>query len=291
MAKTNPTNPHSEEPPRRSNRTAGKSSASVDLPAHSKAVVHKTTSARKDTVVCKDTAASPSGDSDKFSGECKGPPEAIVPAPEDTMPTMVAHDFVADRDFAAVPRASRHYLGSNNNGKYCEIGGEEDMHGGKDYGMAGEEGKHGGKDYDDKDYESIESVDDDRDGDFVPKLFSSDDDDFDHLLNDDDINEEVRRIKNMDSKSRIPTGRSRGNLIMGGPVAPNYKLMSASEASEARIEYQSSCKNYRDGICRERLRANKGSSFNEVDYTGDLTPTLHPMALVLSARLQVGQTV
>jgi len=66
--------------------------------------------------------------------------------------------------------------------------------------------------------------------------------------------------------------------------------MSASDASEARIEYQSSRKNYRDGIRRERLRANKGSSFDEVDYTGDLTPTLRLMALVLSARLQVGQT-
>ena len=77
------------------------------------------------------------------SGERNGPPEAIVPAPEDTMPTMVAHDFAADRDFAAVLRASRHYPGSNNNGKYCKMGGEEDKHGGKDYDMAGEEGKNG----------------------------------------------------------------------------------------------------------------------------------------------------
>jgi hypothetical protein len=137
---------------------------------------------------------------------------------------MVAHDFAADQDFAAVPRASRRYPGSNNNSKYYEMGGEEGKNGGEDDDMAGEEGKHGGEDYDDKDYESVESVDDDRDADFVPKGFeSSDDDDFDHLLNDDDINEEDRRIENMDSKSRIPTGCRRGNLIMGGPVAPNYK--------------------------------------------------------------------
>ena len=117
MAKTNRTNPHSEEPTRRSNRTAGKSPVSVVLPAR------KTAAARKAT------AASPSHrDSKKFSGECKGPPEAIVPAPEaivpcgplptlwewtppsgvdilpvkpsfepisHTMPTMVAHDFAA----------------------------------------------------------------------------------------------------------------------------------------------------------------------------------------------------
>jgi len=77
---------------------------------------------------------------------------------------------------------------------------------------------------------------------------------------------------------------------MGGPVAPNYKFMSASEATDARSEYQTLRKSYRDGIRRERLRGNKGSSFDELDYTGDLTPTLCPMTLVLSARLQLGQT-
>ena len=34
----------------------------------------------------------------------------------------------------------------------------------------------------------------------------------------------------------------------------------------------------------------KGESFDEEDYTSDLTPTLRPMALVVSARLQVGHT-
>ena len=46
----------------------------------------------------------------------------------------------------------------------------------------------------------------------------------------------------------------------------------------------------RDGICRERLRGNKGSSFDELDYTGDLTPTLRPMTLVELSRLKFGQT-
>jgi hypothetical protein len=83
MAKTNRTNPHSEEPTRRSNQTAGKSPASVDLPARKPTAARKATSALKDTAACKDTAASPShGDSKKFSDEHKGPPEAIVPAPE-----------------------------------------------------------------------------------------------------------------------------------------------------------------------------------------------------------------
>ncbi len=77
MAKTYRTNPHSEELPRHSNRTAGKSPAtSVDLPARKPAKRNKTTAARKDT------AASTSGNSNKFIGERKGPPEEIVPAPE-----------------------------------------------------------------------------------------------------------------------------------------------------------------------------------------------------------------
>jgi len=85
MVKTYRRNPHSEEPPRRSNRTAGKSPASVDLPARKPAAAaHKTTVAREDTAAREDhTAASTSGNSDKFIGERKGPPEeAIVPAPE-----------------------------------------------------------------------------------------------------------------------------------------------------------------------------------------------------------------
>jgi len=66
--------------------------------------------------------------------------------------------------------------------------------------------------------------------------------------------------------------------------------MSASEASEARSEYQSKRKKYPDGIHRERLRGNKGSSLDELDYMGDLTPTLRPMTLVILARLKLGQT-
>ena len=66
MAKTYRTNPHhSDEPPRRSNRTAGKSLAlSIDLPARKPAKRKKTTAAREDT------AASPSKNSDTtFIGE------------------------------------------------------------------------------------------------------------------------------------------------------------------------------------------------------------------------------
>ena len=128
------------------------------------------------------------------------------------MPSMVAHDFAADRDahdFAA-DRDVTAALPRRTSRRYPMV--------------AGEEGKHdGGVNYDDG-YDSAESVDDDRDGDFVPKEFeySNDDEDFNHLLDDDDINEEDRRIEKMDSKLRISTGRCRGTVIPGGPVAPNY---------------------------------------------------------------------
>ena len=146
----------------------------------------------------KDTAAH--GGSEKFSGERKGPPEAIVPAPEAIvprlptlrewtpssgvdvlpvkpyfepiipMPSLDGIDFAAaGHDLAAaVPRASRRYPGSNN-GEYYKMGGEEGKTGGKSSGdedydiMAGEEGNNGGEDYDndDEDYDSM--ADDDGD--------------------------------------------------------------------------------------------------------------------------------
>jgi len=66
--------------------------------------------------VHKDTAVH--GGFEKFSGECKGPPEAIIP-----MPTLVGIDFAAaGHDFAAaVPRASRRYPGSNNGDAMCVV--------------------------------------------------------------------------------------------------------------------------------------------------------------------------
>jgi hypothetical protein len=191
------------------------------------------------------TAASPAhGDSEKFSGERKGPPEA-GPIPTLFEWTPPSNDFAGGNDFASfVPLPSRGYPGSNN-GEYYEMGGEEGKKG-EDYDMAGEEGKNGGEDYDDEDDDNYDSGNDDgdnsRDADFVPKILESsddddDDNDFDHL-NDDDVNEEDRRIENRDSKTQIPTGCRRGNIIKGGPVAPNYMFMSASEASVARSEYQ-----------------------------------------------------
>ena len=76
MAKTIPTNPHSE-PTRRSNRTAGKSPASK-LPA-----ARKLPATRKPAAVHTATAASPShGDSKKFSG-VTGKREEVVTLPKE----------------------------------------------------------------------------------------------------------------------------------------------------------------------------------------------------------------
>ena len=204
MARTNRTNPHSEVPIHRSNRTAGKPPASV-VPARKPAAACKATSsalgdtsARKDIAARKDTAAH--GGSKKFSGERKGLPEAIVPAPEAIvprlptlrewtpssgvdvlpvkpyfepiipMPSLDGIDFAAaSHDLAAaVPRASRRYPGSNN-GEYYEMGGEEGKTGGKSSGgkdydiMAGEEGNNRGEDYDDDDEDYDSMADDDGD--------------------------------------------------------------------------------------------------------------------------------
>ena len=159
-------------------------------------------------------------------------------------------------------------------------------------------GKSGDEDYHDCEEEEPEVLhdvydvcdDDSGDKDYVPPGCYSDDDDFDHL-NDDDIDEEDRRITDMQrSKSPVRTGRRRGNLISGGPVAPNYSLMTPEEADEERKKYNAERKTWRDSRRRDRLRGNKGSSFDESEYTGDLTPTLRPMTLVQASRLQVGQT-
>ena len=129
-------------------------------------------------------------------------------------------------------------------------------------------GKSGDEDYHDCEEEEPEVLhdvydvcdDDSGDKDYVPPGCYSDDDDFDHL-NDDDIDEEDRRITDMQrSKSPVRTGRRRGNLILGGPVAPNYSLMTPEEADEERKKYNAERKTWRDSRRRDRLRGNKRTS-------------------------------
>lgn len=333
MANTHRTNPYSEAMtmPRRSNRTASRKSSERKKPpvrkkgpaAHNKATSltrKKNTSARKDTA-----AHSNSDSSDHLSGERKGPPELVLPAPEAVAPPMPTRTTAAARKvppqqqpqedqqmpslrgtpfvplleqparpvrttrtpfpdppkFLNLPKTFDPFEQDDYSDVADEIGGEESETGGKSV----DEDYDGGEDLDDEDEDYVSARAEDGDDSRDPY----DDDDFDHL-NDDDIDEEDRRITNMQSKSRIPTGRRRGNLILGGPVAPNYSVMSPEEVLEARRKFQADRKNWRDARRRDRLRGNKGSSFDNSEYTGDLTPTLRPMTLVQTSRLQVGLT-
>jgi hypothetical protein len=324
MAKTHRTNPHSEEPtPRRSTRTAprGKSPTARKKPPVSR---KKNTSAHKDAANTrdrntsarkKDAAAPRKGLRTVFSGERKGPPELIplAPAPPEAevasrMPTRIsaapqpARPVRNNRTPLPDPPKILHLPEKafvdpfETNDNYSDVGDE----------TSGDDGNtviSGGKSLDDADYhdceedeedllhDASEDCDDSRDKDYVPpqSSFNSDDDDFDHL-HDDDIDEEDRRITDMQSKSPIRTGRRRGNIILGGPVPPNYSVMSPDEADEARKKFQAERKTWRDSRRRDRLRGNKGSLFDHSEYTGDLTPTLRPMTLVQASRLRVGQT-
>jgi hypothetical protein len=152
---------------------------------------------------------------------------------------------------------------------------------------------------------NFEDKDDSKDGDFTISeagagnnlvkdstccgLFEYSDNDYNHL-DDDDFNEEEMRIENGDIKKRVKTGRRRGNLIVGGPVELKYDIMLVAEAHEAQIQYLSDRKKFRYDKRRERIRDSMGSSFDEADYTGDLTAPLRPMTQVNVSRLKLGQT-
>jgi hypothetical protein len=120
-------------------------------------------------------------------------------------------------------------------------------------------------------------------------LFEYSHDDYNHL-DDDNINKEEMRIENGDIKKRVKAGHFRWNLIVGGPVEPKYDILSVAEAHEAQIQYLSDRKKFRDDKRHERIRDNMGSSFDEADYTGDLTATLRSMTQVNVSRLKLGQT-
>lgn len=121
-------------------------------------------------------------------------------------------------------------------------------------------------------------------------LFDYLDDDYDNL-DGDDINEEEKRIENADSKKRELVGQCcRLNHIKGGPALPEYDGMTAAEADEARINYNQEHKKFRDELRRERLQSTRGDSFDDAEYTGDLTPKLLLMADIHSSHLKLGQT-
>jgi hypothetical protein len=111
---------------------------------------------------------------------------------------------------------------------------------------------------DDNDDESSKFDDDDRDGDYkqrdssdddgnlnlavhkpgVPNsLFIYSDNEFDQLLDDKDLDEDVKRIEYTDSRKRESLGRWKGTLLKGGPQEPSHEGMKAAKERVAREEY------------------------------------------------------
>ncbi len=64
--------------------------------------------------------------------------------------------------------------------------------------------------------------------------------------------------------------------------------MTPDKADAARKSYTIECQKFREEHRRERLRAAKGELFGKKDYTGDVTPTLRPMAQVINFHLKLG---
>ena len=120
-------------------------------------------------------------------------------------------------------------------------------------------------------------------------LFQYSNDDYNHLY-DEDIDEDEKRIENSNSNKRVKVGRGRVNLIPGGPTLPNCDGMTADEADAAKKRYSIDRQKFRKELCRERLRAAKGGLFDDKDYTGDVTPTLRPIAQVINFHLKKRHT-
>jgi hypothetical protein len=66
--------------------------------------------------------------------------------------------------------------------------------------------------------------------------------------------------------------------------------MTAGEEKAARKEYQNKRKKWRDQTRSERLGANKTTDFNDNDFTGNMSPTLHTMSDVCAAHLERGHS-
>ncbi len=66
--------------------------------------------------------------------------------------------------------------------------------------------------------------------------------------------------------------------------------MTAGKERVAREEYQYKRKKWRDQTRSERLWAKKTTDFNDNDFTGNLSPTLHTMSDVCAAHLERGHS-
>ncbi len=143
----------------------------------------------------------------------------------------------------------------------------------------------------DNNYDESSEVDDDsRDGDSKQRDYSDDDhnlslaeckpvlptslfdysgDEFDHLLDDKELDEDAKRIEYADSRKRDIIGHCKGTLLEGGPQEPSYEEMMAGKERAAREEYQNKRKKWRDQTRSKRLQAKKTTDFNDDDFTGN----------------------
>jgi hypothetical protein len=134
----------------------------------------------------------------------------------------------------------------------------------------------------DGEYKQVESSDDDDDLSLAAckpvlptSLFDYSDNEFDHLLDDKELDADAKKIEYTNSRKRETIGCRKGTLLKGGPQEPSYEGMMAGEEKAAREEYQNKRKKWRDQTRSERLQANNTTNFNEYDFTGNLSPTLH----------------
>jgi hypothetical protein len=66
--------------------------------------------------------------------------------------------------------------------------------------------------------------------------------------------------------------------------------MTPDEVDAAKKTYTIERQKFREERHRERLQAVKGGLFHKKDYTGDVTPTLRPMAQVINYHLKKEHT-
>jgi hypothetical protein len=116
------------------------------------------------------------------------------------------------------------------------------------------------------------------------------DDNVDYLMDDNDLDEEERRIEYADTKKKEKVWHCCMNCIKGEPQEPLYKGMTAAEATEAEKMYKKDQKRYLDETWPWRMTALEGSPFSANHFTGNQSPMLHIMADVCCCCLPSGQT-
>ena len=101
---------------------------------------------------------------------------------------------------------------------------------------------------------------------------------------------EGKIIENSGSNKKVKVFCGPVNLIPGGPNPPNCDGMTPDEAVAAKKTYTIQRQKFREDCRRQRLGAAKGELFDESEYTGDVTPTMRPMAQVIDFHLKLGHT-